>query len=98
MKLTLLAGCALASVTLSGCGTLGGSGPSNLAPVIDALARAGCTGDLSFSGGATTAAGISPGSAHIENAFHGACDPRNAQPVAPAPAPSPPAPAVKPGA
>lgn len=92
MKNLLLAGaCALALVSLGGCGTLAG-GSSNLPATIDALAHAGCTGDLTFSGGASTAAGVSPGSAHVENSFHGACDPRNARatpPVPPAPAPTP---------
>ena len=72
MTKILFAGAAcVAALALSGCGTLTGNGPSNLAPVIDALARAGCTGDLSFSGAAGTASGMSMGSAHIENAFHG---------------------------
>lgn len=80
MKMILLAGCALASIALAGCGTVNGA-QSGLAPVIDALARAGCSGSFSFSGGASTAAGISPGSANIANAFNGTCDPRNAKPV-----------------
>lgn len=69
-----------ASVALSGCGTMG-SGPSQLAPVIDSLAHAGCTGNLHFGIGAGSAAGLSPGSFHVENTFDGACDPRNATPA-----------------
>lgn len=79
MKILTLAGCVLAAASLSAC-ALPGGGTSGLAPAIDALAHAGCTGNLDFNVGATTAAGISPGSAHLENTFHGACDPRNAPP------------------
>lgn len=84
-----------AAVSLSACGTVSG-GQSGLAPVIDALARAGCAGNFSFGGGATTAAGLSPGSGHIENSFSGTCDPRNARPVAAPADPTPLAPAAIP--
>jgi len=70
----------VAAVNLSGCALLNAK-PSDLAPTIDALARAGCTGDLTFTAGAGSAAGLSPGSFHAENSFHGSCDPRNAPPA-----------------
>lgn len=93
MKTLIIAGCAvLSALALSACSTVGGA-QTGLAPVIDALARAGCAGNFSFGGGATTAAGLSPGSGHIENSFSGTCDPRNAKPVAAAD-PSAPAPVV----
>jgi hypothetical protein len=92
MKTPILAGCAvLSALALSGCGTLG-SGPSNLAPVIDSLAHAGCSGNLHFAIGAGSAAGLSPGSFHAENTFDGKCDPRDAPAVVVTG--SPPAPAV----
>lgn len=88
MKIILtLAACALAAVALSGCGTLS-AGQSNLAPVITALAAAGCTGDLQFNIQAGSAAGISPGSFSVGNTFHGACDPRNAPATGVPPAPA----------
>lgn len=91
MKILTLAGCAvLSALALSGCGTLGNA-PAQLAPVIDALGRAGCTGNLHFGIGAGSAAGMSPGAFHVENTFDGSCDPRNAKPVA---APTDPAPVV----
>lgn len=97
MKTILLAGCAvLSALALTACGTLGG-GPSNLAPVIDSLAHAGCSGNLHFAIGAGSAAGLSPGAFHAENTFDGKCDPRDAPAAAvPAPAASsaPPSPPV----
>lgn len=94
MKILIIAAAA-AAVALSGCGTLGKQG-DQLAPIIDALARAGCSGVLHNSIGAQTAAGISPGAAHVEHTFDGKCDARDAKqpaaPAAPLPAVPPPAP------
>ncbi len=79
--ITTVATAAALALGLSACGTLN-SKPADLAPVIDALAHAGCSGNLHFGIGATTAAGISPGAAHVENTFDGKCDPRDAAPAA----------------
>jgi hypothetical protein len=68
-----------AAVSLSGCGTLGAS--QNLAPVIDALANAGCMGDLQLGIQAGSAAGLSPGAFAVSNTFHGSCDPARARPA-----------------
>lgn len=72
---------AAAAVTLAGCGTISNQA-SQLAPLVDALARAGCSGTLHDSIGAQTAAGLSPGAAHVEHTFDGKCDPRDASGVA----------------
>lgn len=78
LKILLLCGCAAAlAFSQTACAILGAK-PAELAPVIDAMARAGCTGDFSFSAGAGSAAGLSPGSFHADNSFKGGCDPRNA--------------------
>lgn len=81
MKTLLMAGaCALAAVSLSGCALLSAK-PADLAPAIDALGRAGCTFNFSISGGAATAAGLSPGAGHAENTLTGGCNPALAHPA-----------------
>lgn len=79
-KILLTAGAmALVGVNLSGCALLGAK-PAELAPVIEALADAGCQGDLQFNAGAGSAAGLSPGAFHLDNTFHGSCDPARGRP------------------
>lgn len=63
-----------ASVALSGCGTMANQA-AQLAPLVTALAQAGCAGTLHDSIGAQTAAGLSPGAAHVEHTFDGKCEP-----------------------
>lgn len=63
-----------ASVALSGCGTMANQA-AQLAPLVTALAQAGCSGTLHDSIGAQTAAGLSPGAAHVEHSFDGKCEP-----------------------
>lgn len=68
------------AVALTACGTLGNQA-AQLAPLVTALANAGCSGALNDSITATTAAGISPGAASVSHSFVGKCDPSTAPQV-----------------
>lgn len=73
MKLAIIAAAAL-SLGLGGCAL----NKIDLPATINALAAAGCKGTISNSVTATTAAGLSPGSASVTHTFTGSCDPANA--------------------
>lgn len=77
MKLAIIAAAAL-SLGLGGCAL----NKVDLPATISALAAAGCKGTISNSVTATTASGLSAGSASVTHNFTGTCDPANARPAA----------------
>lgn len=80
MKRLLMAGaCAAAVLSLGACA---GLQKIDLPATVNALAAAGCKGTIHDTVTATTASGISPGSASVTHDFNGSCDPANARPPA----------------
>lgn len=73
--ITIMTACAAAVLSLGGCAL----NKLDIPGTVNALAAAGCKGTLDISGAAATATGVSVGSAHAENAFHGDCDPSRVQ-------------------
>lgn len=75
MKLIALSA-ACAAMSLGGCASLS---KVDIPATVNALAAAGCKGTIHNTVTATTASGISPGSASATHDFSGDCDPSRVQ-------------------
>lgn len=75
MKLIALSAAACAAMSLGGCASLS---KVDIPATVNALAAAGCKGTIHNTVTATTASGISPGSASVTHDFTGDCDPSRA--------------------